>query len=160
VATNIKQMRAITVRIGRLQVTLLGILTASCLHRAGPSASSLCLEDRRPVGFQSVLTVVPGAAATAVEGVVLAREANTPLPEAGVWIDPPNGPTTRTAADGRFTFGDVAPGRHAVLMRRIGYKSLRDSITVPVAGQLRIEAQQSMLDGGCEGLGEVRTANP
>ena len=138
---------------------IFGMLEASCVHRSGPSPSP-CIDRPKPIGFQSVLTIVPGGTSTAVEGVVLVREQNTPLPEAGVWIDPPNGPTTQTAADGRFTFGDVAPGRHAVVMRRIGFESLRDSITVPLAGQLRIEAQQSMLDGGCEGFGEVRTANP
>ena len=147
-------------RVGRPgALFIFGILTASCVHRPGPP-SSPCIDDPKPVGFRSVLTIVPGGTSTAVEGAVLVREENTPLPDAGVWIDPPNGPTTRTAADGRFTFGDVAPGRHAVVMRRIGFESLRDSITVPIAGHLRIEAQQSMLDGGCDGLGEVRTANP
>jgi hypothetical protein len=138
---------------------IFGILTTGCVHRPGPP-SSPCIDDPKPVDFRSVLTIVPGGTSGAVGGLVLVREDNTPLPDAGVWIDPPNGPTVRTAADGRFTFGDVAPGRHAVVMRRIGFESLRDSITVPVTGELRIEAQQSMLDGGCEGLGAVRTAIP
>ena len=160
-AANIKHMRGVSMRVGRLPVYfLLGILTTSCVHRSAPAAASACLEDRRRVGFQSELTVVPGGASTAVEGVVLLRGTNAPLPDAGVWIDPPAGPTTLTAADGQFTFGDVTAGRHAILMRRIGFESLRDSITVPVAGQLRIAAEQSMLDGGCEGFGAVRTGNP
>ena len=158
-AANIKHMRGVSMRVGRLPVhVLLGILTISCVHRSVPA--SACIEDRRRVGFKSELTVAPGGASAAVEGVVLLRGTNAPLPDAGVWIDPPNGPTTLTAADGRFTFGDVAAGRHALLMRRIGFETLRDSITVPVPGQLRIAAEQSMLDGGCEGLGAVRTGNP
>ena len=153
-------MPAVPMRVGYPRVfILLGIVTASCVHRSAPAAASACLENRTPVGYQSKLTVVPGGSTTAVEGMVLLRGANAPLSDAGVWIDPPNGATTRTAADGRFTLGDVAPGRHAIVMRRIGVESLRDSITVPVAGELRIEAQESMLDGGCEGLGAVRTAN-
>ena len=138
----------------------IGILTVSCVRRPATPSSAACAVERKPAGFESVLTIIPSAATTAVRGVAVVRESNVPLPDADVWINPPHGPTARTAADGRFTLGELAPGRYAIVMRRIGFESLRDSITVPVTGQLRIEAQQSPLDGGCEGLGAVRTADP
>jgi len=45
-------------------------------------------------------------------------------------------------------------------MRRIGMRGLRDSIEVPVAGQLRIEAQPVPNDGGCDSFGGVTVAKP
>ena len=83
-----------------------------------------------------------------------------PLAGAKVWIDAAATEPVKTAADGRFVFRAVTPGRHAVAMRRIGMRGLRDSIEVPVAGQLRIEAQPVPNDGGCDSFGGVTVAKP
>ena len=161
-AANIQQVQIVRMRVPRpLLPVVVGLLVVSCVHRSGTASSSAaCIVDPKPAGFESVLTIASGAATRAVDGVVVVRESNAPLPDADVWINPPHGRAARTAADGRFMLGELAPGRYAILMRRIGFESLRDSITVPVNGRLQIEARQSMLDGGCDGLGSVRTADP
>jgi hypothetical protein len=106
------------------------------------------------------LSVTAGPTTSDVEGVVILSETGAPLAGARVWIDDAATEPVETAADGRFVFRAVGIGRHAIAMRRIGMRGLRDSIDVPVAGQLRVEALPIPSDGGCEGFGEVTVAKP
>ena len=124
------------------------------------TATAGCVEDERSLGPPSRLSVTAGPTTSDVEGVVILSETGAPLSGANVWIDAAATEFVETAADGRFVFRAVGPGRHAIAMRRIGMRGLRDSIDVPVAGQLRVEALPVPNDGGCESFGEVTVAKP
>ena len=84
----------------------------------------------------------------------------TPLAGAKVWLDTTASEPAESGADGRFVFREARFGRHAIVMRRIGVRGLRDSIDVPVAGELRIVAQPVPNDGGCDSFGDVTVAKP
>ena len=63
---------------------------------------------------------------------------------------------------GRFDMQGVPPGRYAIAIRRIGFATTRDSVTVPREGGLRLAVQleTAMLDGPCSGFGLVRVRKP
>jgi hypothetical protein len=142
-------------------IAVVALLSACASPRSRPvSATAVCIEDERHLGPPSQLSVTTGPVASDVEGVVVLRPTGAPLAGAKVWLDTTANEPTESAANGRFVFREVRPGRHAIVMRRIGVRGLRDSIDVPVAGQLRIEAQPVPNDGGCDSFGEVTVAKP
>ena len=106
------------------------------------------------------MSVTAGPIAADVEGVVVLRGIDAPLAGATIWMDTTASEPVTSAADGRFVLRAVRPGRHAIVMRRIGVQGLRDSINVPIAGQLRIEAQPVAYDDGCDGFGGVTITKP
>ncbi len=70
-----------------------------------------------------VLYLGPGhatAAGTKVSGTVAGSDQGF-LPDAAVVIDGSPRRETRTDADGRFTFSDVAPGRYRIIVSADGY---------------------------------------
>ena len=142
-------------------IVVVALLSACASPRPRPvSAPAACIEDARRLGPPSQLRVTPGPVASDVEGVVVHGVTGAPLAGAKVWLDTTASEPAESAPDGRFVFRDVRPGRHGLVMRRIGVRGLRDSIDVPVAGQLRIEAQPVPNDGGCDSFGEVTVAKP
>ena len=143
-----------------MSVLALAALLCACARSLATTATAGCVEDERSLGPPSRLSVIAGPATSDVEGVVILSETGAPLAGAKVWIDAAATESVETAADGRFVFRSVGPGRHAIAIRRIGMRGLRDSIDVPVAGQLRVEALPVPNDGGCESFGEVTVAKP
>jgi hypothetical protein len=135
-------------------------LLCACVRPRTTPAAAGCVDDEPTLGPPSRLTVTAGAKTSDVEGVVILSETGNPLPGARLWIDAAATESVETAADGRFVFRAVSPGRHAIAMRRIGVRGLRDSIDVPLAGQLRVEAEPVANDGGCDSFGEVTVAKP
>lgn len=51
--------------------------------------------------------------------------------------------TTNTDDEGRFRFPDVGPGAYRLSVTRLGYHSLEDSVAVPPAAEVRVEAKLS-----------------
>ena len=142
-------------------IIVLTLLSACARPRPqSVNAATACIEDEIHMGAPSRLRVVTGPAASGVEGVVVLGATGAPLAGAKIWLDTTASEPAVSAADGRFGFRDVHRGRHLIVMRRIGVRGLRDSIEVPVAGQLRIEAGRVANDGGCDSFGEVTVAKP
>jgi iron complex outermembrane recepter protein len=52
---------------------------------------------------------------------------------------------TTTAADGAFTFLAVPPGEYTLVVRRPGFAALARRVTVPGAGDLRLELRRSIV---------------
>lgn len=75
-------------------------------------------------------TVRISAGPRGIIGTVIARETFTPLARADVEVIGVNRPV-RTAADGRFAFGQVGPGAHVVYVKRQGYQGRMLSVVVP-----------------------------
>lgn len=111
-----------------------------------------------PLHVQSATRLDRGA----IAGSVI--QAGTGLPVDGARIALSTVPAVGAITDsvGRFEIRDVAPGRYAVVIRRIGFTTTRDSIVVPEEGGLRIDAELQMapLDGPCSGFGLVRVRKP
>lgn len=143
-----------------IPLLVIAALLGACARPRTTPATAGCADDERSLGPPSRLTLIAGPRTSDVEGVVIFAETGNALPGAKVWIDAAATESAETAADGRFVFRAVSPGRHAIVMRRIGVRGLRDSIDVPVAGQLRVEAQPVPNDGGCDSFGEVTVAKP
>ena len=150
------------VRSHRVPLLAFAVLLCACARpRTSPAtATAGCVEDERSLGPPSRLSVTAGPTTSDVAGVVVLSATGAPLPGAKVWIDAAASESVETAADGRFVFRAVRPGRHTIAMRRIGMRGLRDSIEVPVAGQLQVEAQPVPNYGGCDSFGEVTVAKP
>ncbi len=149
-------------RSHRIPLLAFAVLLSACARprTTAAAATTECVEDERRLGPPSRVSVIAGPTSSDLEGVVILSETGAPLPGAKVWIDAAVTESVETAADGRFVFRAVRPGRHAIAMRRIGMRGLRDSIDVPVAGQLRVEALPVPNDGGCDSFGEVTVAKP
>ena len=146
---------------GLRSMICLALAASACARsRAAVSAPAECVDDERVLGPPSRLRVMPGAVTSDIAGVIVLAMTSEPLPGARIWIDSTTTDPAETAADGRFLFRGVRPGRHAIVMRRIGVRTLRDSIDVPVAGSLRIEALQPPNDGGCASFGAVTVGKP
>ena len=68
-------------------------------------------------------------------GIVREAGSGTPIPDVEVILD--SGPSTRSAASGEFFIAGIAPGSHVVIVRRIGFTPLLDSIRVAGADTIR-----------------------
>ncbi len=77
----------------------------------------------------SVRTAAAQPAAGRITGVILSDGAAVPLSNVGVTI-PATPIGTRTGADGRYTIGNLAPGRYIVRAQLLGYAPRIDTVNV------------------------------
>ena len=111
-----------------------------------------------PVGIEASPQMPPGA----MGGTVMIAQSGKSLDNARITLS--TVPLTGAITDslGRFELQGVAAGRYAIAIRRIGFTTTRDSITVPREGGLRLAVQLAVapLDGPCRGFGLVRVRKP
>jgi iron complex outermembrane receptor protein len=108
-----------------LRVTLLA--AAAALAPALPAAVA---RAQRPAAS-------PPRPAASIAGVVVDSASGAPLPAAQVRLVPVNrGELTHD--DGRFAFGDLAPGRYAVAVQRVGYGAAEQTVTVAAGAQAAV----------------------
>ena len=123
------------------------------------NAAAGCADSGRPPAPSSQMRVVPGKTSAEVWGVVVFAATGEPVDQAALWMDSTTGKPVVTAADGRFGFPAVGAGRHQIVMRRVGLRGIRDTIDVPIAGELRIEAAWLGMDP-CGEFGSVYVGKP
>lgn len=106
--------------------------------------------------------VAPRVQQGAVSGTVGSAQLETFLNHA--WITLFTEPLTQANTDslGRFALQGVPPGRYAIVIRRVGFQPVRDSVTVPRAGGLRLVVQLAIepRHGPCTGHAFVRVRTP
>ena len=146
------------VRGGLLCIATLTV--GSCMRHRPPKTVSAAADCGEPSGPVSQLRVIPGERTQAVRGVVVYSATGEPLDQVSLWMDSVIGKPVVTAADGRFSFPVQRVGRHQIVMRRVGVRGLRDTIEVPVAGELRLEAAPPPFDSLCGEFGSVYVGKP
>lgn len=111
-----------------------------------------------PVEVQSAASMRTGT----IAGSVAHAFTDQPLDGARIALSTVPAVGAITDSLGRFQVRSVAPGRYAIVIRRIGFTTTRDSLTIPVEGGLRIAArlEPAPLDGPCSGFGKVRVRKP
>jgi hypothetical protein len=97
-------------------------------------------------------------AQTGISGLVVVDSSNEPIAGATVSVLDV-GRTVFTNFDGEFRLPTVAPGRHVLDIRRIGYAPAHDSVLVPASGGLTVTAQLNRLPVLLDSV-SVRAARP
>ena len=154
ISTGCPRVLSYMQRIGAWGTAVAALCGLACV-KPSPRAGPRTAEEAPSCASNfptSTLKIVAGPATSVVSGVVVLQSTGIGLPDAIIQLDPPHGPVVKSAANGGFDFGSIARGRHSVIMRRIGVRTLRDSLTVPVIGALRVDAVEQVL---CDEFGIV-----
>lgn len=99
----------------------------------------------RPGSFLLAMTPTAGSDAglmTGIVGVVTDQVSGDPIPEVVVNVTRA-GRVARTGAEGRFSVGELAPGRHEIRFSHLGYAERTESIDVRMG---RVTTAQVALD--------------
>jgi hypothetical protein len=146
--------------LGGVLCALMFAIGGCTRHRPAPAPPAAgCADSSWPSTPSSKMRLVPGKPSADVRGVVVFAETGEPVSQAALWIDSTTGAAVVTASDGRFAFPGVVPGRHQIVMRRIGLRGIRDTINAPIAGELRIVALWLGMDP-CGEFGSVYVGKP
>jgi hypothetical protein len=129
----------------------------------------LCPPDARRYAPAPILRWVAVDAAATDDAIpslrvrVVARDDERTLAGAAVLVEssPRVGRMSDSAGVARFDT-TIAPGRYALLTRRIGFHPRRDSVTLPGAPgtMLEVPLEPALTDGPCSGLVAVRVRRP
>ncbi len=76
------------------------------------------------------------------------------MPQVSVFVDRDSTRRLATDSAGQLVWSGVAPGRHTLSARHIGYKALNEAVRIPTQGGLAIRAAlaAAQVDGPCSGL--------
>jgi hypothetical protein len=121
-----------------------------CADYRGPPFSGLMEITSSP-------TAAPGFVAGRIVGRITAR----PVQGAVILLDTDSLHSVTTQGDGRFAIA-ASPGRHRLLVRRIGYYGYASSVTLPFPqpSEVVITLAETVLDGPCSGFGMVQVKKP
>lgn len=111
----------------------------------------------RPGSFVLAMTPTSGLDAglmTGIVGVVTDQVSGDPIPEVVVNV-PRAGRIARTGAEGRFSVGELAPGRHEIRFSHLGYAERTESIDVRMG---RVTTVRVVLDVNAIALDPIEVA--
>jgi hypothetical protein len=119
---------------------------------------------RKPLSSRMRLIRADSSAPPGVlQGRLIADPSGQPPQIAAVSIvGSPRGLGAGVDSGGRFRVRGIAPGRHLVLARAVGFASAADSVTVPLprSTELEIVLIPQVIDGPCSGLVVVQARKP
>lgn len=116
-----------------------GVYEISLVHRDHERLEGSLTIDQ-PGAFRLAMTPRDGPGAglmTGIVGVVTDQVSGDPVPEVVVNV-PDAGRTARTGAEGRFSIGDLVPGRHEIRFSHLGYAERSESIEVRMGRVTRV----------------------
>ena len=147
----------------RLRLACAALLCASCaryeyvneLDVPGLCPTRAERERAAPGGPPAVRRAgTPGT----LTGVVTDAGSGTPLVGAAVGFASAAARPAVTGTDGVFVLGDVAPGPHELVIRRLGYEARRVPLSAPDSAGLvlTVRLQPAGFDGPCSGFAMTR----
>ena len=121
-----------------------------------------CAGYRRPTHRLLVSRSSDSLGAAAIRGRVIAQHNRQAVSGAQVVLRADSTRGVLTDSAGGFVFDRLRPGTYRLDVGAIGYGYMSDSIAVPSAERVDVEAQivQSVNDGPCSGFGTVRVKKP
>lgn len=116
-----------------------GVYEISLVHKGYERLEGNLTIDQ-PGAFRLAMTPTDGPDAglmTGIVGVVTDQVSGEPVSDVVVNV-PGAGRTTRTGVEGRFSIGDLVPGRHEIRFSHLGYAERSESIDVQMGRVTRV----------------------